>query len=278
MKTVATATAKIVRVAGDDGPRYGLLEETTVYALVGDVFGSFERGAVLGEMRALRFLPPVVPGKVILTGYNYAGHAEELKKTQPEDPLIFLKAPSAIVGDGDDVYFPRGAENVSYEGELVAVIGRRCRRISPQEAPAYILGYTCGNDITDRDLQKRDVQYARAKSFDSFGPLGPCIATGLDPAELHLQSRLNGEVRQSSSTGLLIHSPAKLVSWASQSMTLNPGDVLFTGTPKGVGLIKPGDTMEVEVEGIGVLRNPVVLERAADTSPEGRGAQPAADS
>jgi 2-keto-4-pentenoate hydratase/2-oxohepta-3-ene-1,7-dioic acid hydratase in catechol pathway len=228
--------------------------------LRGDVYGDFERGAEFGDVRSARLLAPVVPGKVILTGYNYAGHAEELSKTQPQDPLIFLKAPSAVVGDGADVVYPRDAENVSYEGELVVVIGKRCRRISAAEAADYVLGYTCGNDITDRDLQKRDVQYARAKSFDTFGPLGPCIATGLDPDDLHIESRLNGEIRQNSRTSLLIHSPAKLVSWASQVMTLEPGDVIYTGTPTGVGRIAPGDSMEVEIEGIGILHNRVVAE------------------
>ncbi len=258
--STTVATAKIVRVQIGDVARHALLEDATLYELQGDLYSTFERGPALGDLRDARLLAPVVPGKVILTGYNYAGHAQELSKQQPQDPLIFLKAPSAIVSDGADVIYPRDAQNVSYEGELVVVIGRRCRRIGAREAAHYILGYTCGNDITDRDLQKRDVQYARAKSFDTFGPLGPCIATGIDADNLHIESRLNGEVRQNSTTSLLIHSPAKLVSWASQVMTLEPGDVLFTGTPVGVGAIKPGDLMEVEIEGIGVLRNRVVAE------------------
>ncbi len=256
----ATATAKIVRYAGSDGPHYGLLEGAQIFDLLGDVFGAFTRGAALADRDSVRLLPPVTPGKVILTGYNYAGHAEELKKIQPQDPLIFLKAPTALIGDGADVVYPREAQNVSYEGELVVVIGRRCRRVAEADAAGVILGYSCGNDITDRDLQKKDVQYARAKSFDTFGPLGPCIATGIDPSDLRIVSRLNGEVRQQSTTGLLIHSPAKLVSWASQSMTLEPGDVIYTGTPTGVGAIAPGDVMEVEIDGIGVLRNRVVIE------------------
>lgn len=255
--------AKIVRYAHGDGPRYGVLEGSQVYELVGDVFGSFTRGAAVMDRGAARLLPPVVPGKVILTGYNYAGHAEELKKIQPQDPLIFLKATTAVIADGDDVVYPRDAQNVSYEGELVVVIRRRCRRVAEADAADVILGYSCGNDITDRDLQKKDVQYARAKSFDTFGPLGPCIATGIDPSGLRIQSRLNGEVRQDSNTNLLIHSPAKLVSWASQSMTLEPGDVIYTGTPTGVGAIAPGDVMEVEIDGIGVLRNRVVAEHSA---------------
>ena len=259
----AQATAKIVRYAGSGGPRYGLLEGTQIYELLGDLFGAFTRGAQVMDRDAARLLPPVAPGKVILTGYNYAGHAEELKKMQPQDPLIFLKAPTAVVGDGEDVVYHRDAQNVSYEGELVVVIGRRCRRVSEADAADVILGYTCGNDVTDRDLQKKDVQYARAKSFDTFGPLGPCIATGIDAAALHIQSRLNGEIRQDSNTGLLIHSAAQLVSWASQSMTLEPGDVIYTGTPTGVGAIVPGDIMEVEIEGIGILRNRVVAESVA---------------
>ncbi len=260
---VATKVTKIVRFESPHGPQYGLLEGTQIYELLGDVFGAYTRGAPVMERSTARLLPPVVPGKVILTGYNYAGHAQELRKIQPQDPLIFLKAPSAVIGDDDDVVYPRDAQNVSYEGELVVVIGRRCRRVPEAAAADVILGYSCGNDITDRDLQKKDVQYARAKSFDTFGPLGPCIATGIDPSQLRIESRLNGEVRQSSNTSLLIHSPAKLVSWASQSMTLEPGDVIYTGTPTGVGAIAPGDVLEIEIDGIGVLRNRVVAERSA---------------
>ena len=259
-RATAVSAAKTVRVQIGGASRYAIVEGSTLYELRGDIFDTFERGPQLGNLRDAKLLAPVVPGKVILTGYNYAGHAQELSKAQPQDPLIFLKAPSAIIASDTDVVYPRDAQNVSYEGELVVVIGRRCRRISADEAQDYILGYTCGNDITDRDLQKRDVQYARAKSFDTFGPLGPCIATGIDADNLHIESRLNGEVRQNSTTNLLIHSPAKLVSWASQVMTLEPGDVLFTGTPVGVGAIKPGDLMEVEIEGIGLLRNRVVAE------------------
>jgi 2-keto-4-pentenoate hydratase/2-oxohepta-3-ene-1,7-dioic acid hydratase in catechol pathway len=263
--TVKTSTVRVVRFAADGGPRYGILEGDAIHALEGDLFGEFRQGKVLREAREARLLPPVEPSKVILVGYNYLGHAEELKKLQPEDPLVFLKAPSALIGSGADVVYPRDAQNVSYEAELVVVLGRRCAKVSPEEAPEYVLGYTCGNDITDRDLQKKDVQYARAKSFDTFGPIGPCIAVGLNPDNLRIVSRLNGEVRQQSNTGLLIHSAAKLVSWTSHAMTLNPGDVIYTGTPKGVGLIKPGDTMEVEIEGIGVLKNRVVAEGAAAT-------------
>jgi 2-keto-4-pentenoate hydratase/2-oxohepta-3-ene-1,7-dioic acid hydratase in catechol pathway len=257
---VQTAVAKIVRFATSDGPRYGLLEEDIVRALEGDPFGDFRPGPTVARAQEVQLLPPVEPSKVILVGYNYAGHAAELAKIQPQDPLIFLKAPSSLIGGGADIVYPRDAQNVSYEGEFVVVIGRQCKNVSPEEALQYVLGYTCGNDITDRDLQKKDVQYARAKSFDSFGPLGPCIAVGLQANELQVTSRLNGEVRQDSNTSLLIHSPAKLVSWASRSMTLYPGDVIYTGTPQGVGLIKPGDVLEVEIEGIGVLRNRVVAE------------------
>jgi len=255
--SVGTLTARLVRFERGVEAVYGVVEGDEVFALIGDPFGTFERGPRVAPLEETRLLPPVLPSKVILTGYNYAGHAEELAKKQPEDPLIFLKAPSALVGDSDPIVLPDGAENVSYEGELVAVIGKRCARVSPQEAPAYVLGYTCGNDVTDRDLQKRDVQYARAKSFDSYGPIGPWIAVGIDPSDLRIVSRQNGQVRQDSRTSLLIHSAAALVSWASHAMTLLPGDVIFTGTPKGVGKVERGDELEVEIEGIGTLRNPV---------------------
>jgi 2-keto-4-pentenoate hydratase/2-oxohepta-3-ene-1,7-dioic acid hydratase in catechol pathway len=256
-------TVKIVRFRFQGQAEYGLLEAESgdIRLLVGDLFGQFEAGSVVASLEDVELLPPIQPGKVVAVGYNYAGHADELKKAQPADPLIFLKAPSSIIGSGAEIVYPYEAQNVSYEGELVVVIGRQCRRVSPEEALNYVLGYTCGNDITDRDLQKKDVQYARAKSYDTFGPLGPYLAIGLDANNLKIESRQNGEVRQNSNTALLLHSPAKLVSWASQSMTLYPGDVIYTGTPKGVGLIQPGDLLEVEVEGIGVLRNRVVREQ-----------------
>lgn len=241
-------------------PRYGVLEGESIIAVQGDPMGEFTATSESFGLTEVRLLPPCTPSKVVAVGYNYAGHADELKEIQPFDPLIFLKAPSSIIGHDDAIVRPAITENLSYEAELAVVIGKTAKNVEPDDALSYVFGYTCGNDITDRDLQKKEVQYARSKSFDTFGPLGPSIAVGLDSTNLKVESRVNGEVRQSSSTHLMIHPVPKLISWISRSMTLLPGDVILTGTPPGVGILRPGDVVEVEVEGIGILRNRIMAE------------------
>ncbi len=201
---------------------------------------------------------PRFPSKIVAVGLNYRAHAQEMGKALPEEPLLFLKAPSGIVENGTPIERPRGYERTDFEGELGVVIGRTARRLREEEALDYVFGYTIVNDVTVRDLQKKDVQYTRAKGFDTFCPIGPRIVSGLDPTNLKLQTRLNGAVKQDSSTHDLIFSVPKLIAFISSVMTLLPGDIISTGTPPGVGPIAPGDVVEIEIEGIGVLRNPVV--------------------
>jgi 2-keto-4-pentenoate hydratase/2-oxohepta-3-ene-1,7-dioic acid hydratase in catechol pathway len=195
------------------------------------------------------------PSKIVCVGVNYRAHATEMGKSPPDEPLIFLKAPSAIVGDGDAIRIPGGYERVDYEAELGVVIGRRATRVAAGDALDYVRGYTCVNDVTVRDLQKRDGQWTRAKGFDTFCPIGPRLVERLDPSALAIRSRLNGETRQDSSTSDLIFDVPRLIEFISAVMTLEPGDVISTGTPSGVGPMVPGDRIEVDIEGIGVLAN-----------------------
>ncbi len=253
---------KLLRFSTNGGPaQYGVVEGDSVVAIEGDPMVEFRPKGQPLPLSAVKILPPCTPSKIVAVGYNYAGHADELKEIQPFDPLIFLKAPSALIGHGEPVVKPAITERLSYEAELAVILGKRAKNVEPEDALEYVFGYTCGNDLTDRDLQKREVQYARSKSFDTFCPLGPFVALGLDPSDLKVESRVNGEIRQSSSTKLLIHSVPRLISWVSKSMTLLPGDVILTGTPPGVGLLEPGDVVEIEVGGVGTLRNPIVAER-----------------
>ena len=200
----------------------------------------------------------LVPSKIIGIGVNYRAHAVEMGKGLPEEPLMFLKPPSALIGDGAAIERPPGYERVDFEGELGVVIGQRARRISRDRALAHVLGFVCVNDVSVRDLQKKDGQWARAKGFDTFCPVGPRIVPGLDPSALRISTRVNGVVRQDSSTADLIFDVPTLVAFCSEHMTLEPGDVISTGTPAGVGNLSPGDVVEIEIEGIGVLRNPVI--------------------
>jgi 2-keto-4-pentenoate hydratase/2-oxohepta-3-ene-1,7-dioic acid hydratase in catechol pathway len=198
------------------------------------------------------------PSKIIGIGQNYRAHAAEMGKGIPEEPLMFLKPPTAVIADGMAIERPDRYERVDYEGELGVVIGKRACRVSRAHALDYALGYVCVNDVTVRDLQKKDGQWTRAKGFDTFCPIGPRVASGLDPSNLRIRTRVNGAVKQDSSTSDLIFDVPTLIAFVSQHMTLEPGDVISTGTPSGVGPLHPGDVVEVEIEGIGVLRNPVI--------------------
>jgi 2-keto-4-pentenoate hydratase/2-oxohepta-3-ene-1,7-dioic acid hydratase in catechol pathway len=198
------------------------------------------------------------PSKIVAVGRNYLAHAQELGHPVPTEPLIFLKPPSAIVGDEDDVVYPRASQRVDHEAELAVVIGRRCKDVMQGDAFDYVRGYTCANDVTARDLQECDDQWTRAKGFDTFCPLGPAIVESLDPSALRVVARVNGEVRQDGRTSDMLFPVPALVAYISSVMTLEPDDVILTGTPPGVGPVRRGDVMEVEVEGIGVLRNRVV--------------------
>jgi 2-keto-4-pentenoate hydratase/2-oxohepta-3-ene-1,7-dioic acid hydratase in catechol pathway len=239
-------------------PAYGLIEDDGVVEISGVPWGPWSRGSRSARLADVRFLAPVEPSKVVCIGRNYAAHAAELGNELPKEPLIFLKPPSAIVGPQEPIILTPYSQRVEHEGELAIVIGRRCSHLRDSEdALASVLGYTCLNDVTARDLQKIDVQFTRGKGFDTFCPVGPHIETDLDPSDVLVETHVNGAVRQSGSTGLMIYPPAFLVRWISRMMTLLPGDVIATGTPAGVGPLVAGDTVEVSVAGVGVLRNPV---------------------
>jgi len=257
---------KIVRFKQGEAFGYGLVEGNLIYALEGDPYGDFGPGMRVGRLGRVRLGPPCQPSKIIALGLNYADHAAEAGLPLPEQPIIFLKPPTAVIGDQDRIIYPAISQRVDYEAELAVVMGRRARNVPSHEARRYILGYTCGNDVTARDLQQQDGQWTRSKSFDTFCPLGPWIVTDLNPSKLAITCRVNGEVRQAGNTKDMIFSIWSLVSFISQIMTLEPGDVILTGTPAGVGPLSPGDMVEVEIEGIGTLRNEVVSEKATKSS------------
>lgn len=207
----------------------------------------------------MRLQDPFVPSKIVCVGRNYREHAAELGNQMPDEPLLFLKAPSAIIASGADIVLPGASQQVEHEGELGVVIGRIARNIPNDEDPlSYVLGYTCVNDVTARDLQRKDVQFTRGKSFDTFCPVGPWIETDVDPGNVAVETRLNGEVKQKGNTADMAFPVAFLIRYISEIMTLYPGDLIATGTPAGVSRMKPGDVVEVEVAGIGVLQNRVV--------------------
>ena len=207
----------------------------------------------------MKLLEPIRPSKIVCVGRNYREHAAELGNKMPEEPLLFLKAPSAIIATGDEIVLPGASQQVEHEGELGVVIGRVARNIASDEDPlSYVLGYTCVNDVTARDLQRKDVQFTRGKSFDTFCPVGPWIETDIDPGNVVVQTRVNGEVKQKGNTADMAFPVGFLIRYISEIMTLYPGDLIATGTPAGVSRMKPGDIVEVEVAGIGVLRNQVV--------------------
>jgi len=239
-------------------PAYGLLEDEEVHEISGTPWTQWSRTSHVRRLGVVRLVAPVDPPKIVCVGRNYAAHAAELGNDVPKEPLIFLKPSSSIVSDGEPIVLPTYSKRVEHEGELALVIGRRCSQLrDTDEALENVLGYTCLNDVTARDLQKSDVQFTRAKSFDTFCPIGPHIETDLDPADVLVETYVNGTLRQSGSTSLMTYPCVFLVRWLSRMMTLHPGDVVTTGTPAGVGPLVPGDTVEVRIAGIGVLRNPV---------------------
>lgn len=245
-----------------NGQRYASVLGSAVFPLPIDF--NFERGAVPETVTSfplddVTLLAPVVPSKIVCVGRNYREHAAELGNKMPDEPLLFLKAPSALIASGDKIELPAASQQVEHEGELGVVIGRVTRNLSEDDDPfKYVFGYTCVNDVTARDLQRKDVQFTRGKSFDTFCPVGPWIETDLDPANASVTTRLNGEIKQQGNTADLAFPVAFLIRYISAIMTLYPGDLIATGTPAGVSKMKQGDTVEVEVGGIGVLRNHVV--------------------
>ncbi|MGQ9850457.1 MAG: fumarylacetoacetate hydrolase family protein [Aggregatilineaceae bacterium] len=249
---------RIARFLTPAGPVFGLVENSIAYALPGDPFSApLQPGEPLGTVESLKLLPPVQPSKIICVGRNYAAHAAEHSAPVPEEPMLFLKPPSALVGAGDPIVIPQGIGRVEHEAELAVIIGRPAQRVAQHEALSYVLGYTCANDVSARDLQRKDSQWGRAKGFDTFCPLGPWIVTELDPRDVEVRCRVNGEQRQRARTAEMVFDVSALIAFISRVMTLLPGDVILTGTPAGVSPLAEGDTVEVEIEGIGVLRNPV---------------------
>jgi len=234
-----------------------LVRNGLLYSLRGPILSGSEAGETVGSLDDIEsFLAPTSPSKVVAVGLNYRDHAEESGVPIPRDPLLFIKPPTAVIGHGDPVIYPPVmTERVDYEAELAIVIGKRCKSVSPEEAPGFIFGYTCANDVTARDLQSRDVQWTRSKSFDTFCPLGPFVVAGVDPSDLEIRMIVNGQVVQHSRTSNFIFPVNVLVSYISHVMTLEPGDVIITGTPSGIGPVKRGDTMQVEIEEIGLLEN-----------------------
>jgi 2-keto-4-pentenoate hydratase/2-oxohepta-3-ene-1,7-dioic acid hydratase in catechol pathway len=258
---------RIARFTTGEDPRYAVVrtDETSGTDVLAVITGDpiYTPVQLTGEVVPLdraRLLAPVIPrSKVIGIGRNYAAHAAELGNEVPPEPLAFLKPNTSVIGPGDPIVLPPQSQNVHFEGELAVVIGRLCRDVPRERVAEVVLGYTCANDVTARDLQKADGQWWRAKGFDTFCPLGPYLVTGLDPADLRVTTRLDGQTLQDSRTSLMIYDVAALVVHVSAAMTLLPGDVILTGTPEGVGPMRAGQRVEVDVEGIGVLSNPVVV-------------------
>jgi len=238
--------------------KYGIVADNSIIELIGNPFTGYTQTDVKYELKDLRLLPPCTPSKIVAVGLNYIDHAREMKKDIPGEPMLFMKPGTAVTGHGNSIIYPRHmSERVDYEGELAVVISKEAKMVSQEDADDYILGYTCINDVTARDLQSRDIQFTRAKGFDTFAPIGPYIETELDTSNLGIKSYLNGEVRQSSNTGNLIFKVSRLINFISCVMTLLPGDVIATGTPGGIGPMNPGDVVEVEIQGIGKLKNKI---------------------
>jgi len=250
---------KIVRVDSKvDDITYGAVEPEGIRLHLGSPFVAWEPTETVVGWDQARLLAPVIPTKIIAVGRNYVDHADEMDSDVPEEPAIFLKPPTSVIGPLQTIRVPKESSNVHHEAELAVVVGKVARDVRIEDAGAYILGYTAANDVTARDLQKSDVQWTRGKGYDTFCPLGPAIETDLDPLEgLQVTCRVNGDLRQSGSTSQMVFGVSELLSYASHVMTLLPGDVILTGTPAGVGPIEPGDKVEVEIEGIGVLVNTV---------------------
>lgn len=252
--------AKITRYITTAGIRYGLVEDGVVFELIGGnpFADSLQQGEAMGEFEHLLLAPPIVPSKIIAVGRNYAAHAAEMNNELPTEPMLFFKPPSALVAFDMPIELPPNVGRVDQEGELAVVIGKTARRVAKADALDYVLGYTCGNDVSARVLQKKDNQWGRAKGFDTFNPLGPWIETEIqDPNHLAISARLNGQTVQDSNTSYMVFDVATLIEYISHIMTLNPGDVIMTGTPEGVSELHDGDSVEIEIEGIGILRNPV---------------------
>jgi 2-keto-4-pentenoate hydratase/2-oxohepta-3-ene-1,7-dioic acid hydratase in catechol pathway len=252
---------RIYRVLRGGRPAHVLERAGAVHELSGDMFGTYSVGAAIpGGLAGLKLLAPVRPTKIVCVGLNYKDHAAETGKPLPPEPLLFIKPTSAIIGPGDPIRIPPGVGRVDHEAELGIVIGKRAHRVTKANAWEYVLGLICVNDVTARDLQKKEAQYTRCKGFDTFAPIGPCIATGPNGEPRMVEGWVNDQRRQASSTKHLIFPVDHLLEFITFVMTLEPGDIVSTGTPEGIGPLTPGDTVTVTVEGVGELKNPVSAE------------------
>jgi 2-keto-4-pentenoate hydratase/2-oxohepta-3-ene-1,7-dioic acid hydratase in catechol pathway len=251
---------RLYRIEHDGEPRYAAEREGRWRLVEGDIFGSCRDGAEISP-DGLTLLAPVAPSKIVCVGLNYKDHAAEQHKALPDEPLIFIKPSTAVIGPGAAIEVPSWAGRIDHEAEMAIVIGRRAFEVPLNRAAEHILGLTAVNDVTARELQSKDGQYTRAKGFDTFAPVGPCIAVGLDGRDLQVRGYVNGHLRQDSRTRELIFTIPEMVHFVSSVMTLLPGDIISTGTPSGVGPMRPGDQVTVHVEGVGALTNPVVARR-----------------
>jgi 2-keto-4-pentenoate hydratase/2-oxohepta-3-ene-1,7-dioic acid hydratase in catechol pathway len=237
---------------------FGAIEGDEIAVIDGHPFGEVTLTGRRLPLSGVRLLPPILPSKIVAIGKNYADHAREMGGEPPAEPVMFLKPSTSVIGPAAPIVYPTLSQQVDFEGELAVVIGRLCRDVPVEKATDVVLGYTCANDVTARDLQRSDGQWSRAKGFDTFCPLGPWIDTEVDPSDLAITTTVNGETKQDARTSLLLHDVGELVAFASAVMTLLPGDVILTGTPAGVGPVVPGDEISVTIEGIGTLTNSVV--------------------
>ncbi|OPY26458.1 MAG: hypothetical protein A4E27_00725 [Methanobacterium sp. PtaU1.Bin242] len=254
---------KLVRFKYNNLEKNGILGNEGIKELSCSIIDAFKASNIqpllkkdeVYNINEVKILPPVKPSKIVCVGLNYRDHALELNMKLPDEPVLFIKPSTSVIGNLDQIIYPTSSKQVDYEAELAVVISKKAHQIKKEDVDQYIGGHTVLNDVTARDLQSKDVQWTRAKSFNTFCPLGPCIETEIDPSNLEISLKLNGEVKQSSNTRNMIFSPQELVEFISNIMTLNPGDVIATGTPPGVGPMYIGDTVEAEIEGIGVLKN-----------------------
>jgi 2-keto-4-pentenoate hydratase/2-oxohepta-3-ene-1,7-dioic acid hydratase in catechol pathway len=248
---------KFVRYEENGYISYGMLEGNEIIKIEGSILGEYQVTGQRSSLDKAKLLAPITPGKIVAIGLNYKKHAEEVNKPLPEEPMMFLVSPTAVIGPGDSIQLVNPENKTDHEGELAIVIGKRASEVSIEDALSYVLGYTCCNDVSDRPLQKKDGQFTRAKSFATYKPLGPVIVTDINPDDAPIRVRVNGEVRQDSNTSDMIFNTAEVISFVSHVMALEPGDVIITGTPSGVAPLKDGDRVEVEIEGIGSLMNTV---------------------
>lgn len=250
---------KFIRFKKNNNVSHGYLEGSKIMQLEEDYIqnSNSQKSGKEFDLSEVELLSPVEPGKIIAIGLNYLGHAQERGKEVPDEPMMFMVSPTAVIGDGDTIQLPNQENRIDYEAELAIVIGKEAYKLKKENALDYVFGYTINNDVSDRDLQKKDGQFTRAKSFHTFKPLGPCIATEINPNNVDVKLSVNGEVKQNSNTNDFIHSVEKMLVHVTDSISLKPGDVIITGTPSGVGPLKDGDLVEIEIEGIGKLSNTV---------------------